>query len=122
MRARFQCIGRRSGVSRHWLDARRGLGQALMQTGQASEAIRILEAARPDVPILNALGEALLRLGRNGEAAAALRRALRMQEDSLEAQTNLGDALYRLGDRTGAITALNEAIRLSPGSAAANLN
>lgn len=101
--------------------ARRGLAQALIETGQASDAIRILEA-RPDVPILNALGEALLRLGRNGEAAAALRRALRIEDDLLEAQTNLSDALYRLGDRAGSIAALQEAIRLSPGSAAANLN
>jgi tetratricopeptide (TPR) repeat protein len=104
------------------VDARRGLAQVLMQTGQSSEAIRILETARPDVLGLNALGEALLRLGRNSEAAAALRRALRMQDDLLEAQTNLGDALYRMGDHAGSIAALQEAIRLSPGSAAANLN
>jgi tetratricopeptide (TPR) repeat protein len=102
--------------------ARRELAQALMQTGQASESVRILETAKPDAATLNTLGEALLRLGRNGEAAAALRRALQMQNDLLEAQTNLGDALYRLGDRTGAVAALREAIRLSPGSAAANLN
>ena len=102
--------------------ARRELALALMKTGQASEAVRILETARPDAATLNTLGEALLRLGRNGEAAAALRRALRMQDDLLEAQTNLGDALYRLGDRDGAVAALREAIRLSPGSAAANLN
>jgi tetratricopeptide (TPR) repeat protein len=102
--------------------ARRELAVALMQTGQASEAIRILETAGPDAATLNTLGEALLRSGRNGEAAAALRRALRLQDDLLEAQTNLGDALYRLGDVGGAIAALREAIRLSPGSAAANLN
>jgi tetratricopeptide (TPR) repeat protein len=102
--------------------ARRGLAQALLETGQASEAVQILKTSPPGVPILNALGEALLRLGQNREAAAVLRRALRMQDDLLEAQTNLGDALYRLGDRAGAIAALEEAIRLSPGSAAANLN
>jgi tetratricopeptide (TPR) repeat protein len=102
--------------------ARRELALALLQTSQASEAIRILEAARPDAATLNTLGEALLRSGRNSEAAAALRRALRMQDDLLEAQTNLGDTLYRLGDRGGAIAALREAVRLSPGSAAANLN
>jgi len=104
------------------VDARRGLAQALMQTGRASEAIRILETTPPDAPILNALGEALMRLGRNGEAAAALRRALRTEGDLLEAQINLGDALYRLGDRAGSLAALQEAIRLSPGSAAANMN
>jgi len=102
--------------------ARRGLALALMHTSEASAAIRILETTRPDAATLNTLGEALLRLGRNGEAAAALRRALRMQDDLLEAQTNLGDALYRLGDRAGAMAALREALRLSPGSAAANLN
>lgn len=102
--------------------ARRGLALALMQSGLAGEAIRTLETALPDAATLNTLGEALLRLGRNGEAAAALRRALRMQDDLLEAQTNLGDVLYRLGDRAGAIAVLREAIRLSPGSAPPNLN
>jgi tetratricopeptide (TPR) repeat protein len=102
--------------------ALRGLALALMQTSEASEAIRILETARPDAATLNTLGEALLRLGRNGEAAATLRRALRMQDDLLEAQINLGDALYRLGDRAGATAALREATRLSPESASANLN
>jgi tetratricopeptide (TPR) repeat protein len=102
--------------------ALRGLALALMQTSEASEAIRILETARPDAVTLNTLGDALLRLGRNGKAVAALRRALRMQDDLLEAQINLGDALYRLGDRAGAAAALRDAIRLSPESASANLN
>jgi tetratricopeptide (TPR) repeat protein len=103
-------------------DARRGLAQALIDTGQAAEAIQILEAARPDPATLNALGEALFRLGRNQDAAAALRHALRIQDDLLEARINLGDALYRLGDSAGAIAALRDAIRLSPASATAHLN
>jgi tetratricopeptide (TPR) repeat protein len=102
--------------------ARRGLAQALIETGQAAEAIRILEAARPEPATLNALGESLLRLGRNQVAAAALRHALRIEHDLLEARINLGVALYRLGDSAGAIAAFDEAIRLSPGSAAAHSN
>jgi tetratricopeptide (TPR) repeat protein len=102
--------------------ALRGLAQTLIETGQAAEAIQILEAAPPDPATLNALGEALLRLGRIQDAVAALRHALRIEDDLLEARINLGVALYRLGDSAGAIAALREAIRLSPGSAAAHSN
>src|SRR5262249_8931100 len=55
-----EALARKPALAR----ARRGLAQALIETGQAAEAIRILEAARPEPATLNALGEALLRVER----------------------------------------------------------
>jgi len=76
------------------------LGLALLETGQAEEALPALQAAvraqaRP--PHLFHLGRCLLTLGRPAEAAATLRRALELAEEQGTADAERGKIHYQLG-------------------------
>jgi tetratricopeptide (TPR) repeat protein len=103
--------------------ARIDYAQALTDAGRPADAIRLLEADKPNgAPSLNALGAAWLAANKPAESAAVLRRALRLDPDLPETHVNLGSALSLLGNRAGAIAALSDAIRLRPGSAAAHGN
>jgi tetratricopeptide (TPR) repeat protein len=103
--------------------ARRHYAAALMATGRASSAIRVLEGvAQPDAVTLNQLGSAYLTSGELEKAIETLRRALRLDPDLAEIHVNLGNALFRKRDAQGATEALRSAVRLNPGSAAAHSN
>ena len=60
------------------------------------------------------LGRLLLWTGKPAEAAAALREAVRLKEDSPPAQWNLGRALQATGDLEGAEKAFLRAVELAP--------
>lgn len=98
--------------------AEQGLGNALLQSGDAEAAVgHLKEALRlaPDLPDLQGnLGSALGTLGRYGEAAACFRAALRVRETAAN-HHNLGSALTGLGRLDEAISEYEAAIRLDPG-------
>ena len=66
------------------------------------------------------IGEALLRGGRAGEAAARYRAAVRLDRLNPDYQLALGRALWRLGRLEDAEPALREAVRLRSDAAALN--
>jgi tetratricopeptide (TPR) repeat protein len=68
------------------------------------------------------LGLALYRLGDPTGAAAAYRKAIRLEPDLALVHHNLGRALSKLGDPTGAAAAYREAIRLKSDYALAHYN
>ena len=61
-----------------------------------------------------ALGNALLKQGRNDEASSQYREAIRLQPDYSLAHNNFGNALLRQGQIDAAISQYQEAIRLQP--------
>jgi tetratricopeptide (TPR) repeat protein len=68
------------------------------------ELLRAEVALRPEEAALHhALGEALFRAGRAGEATDAFRRASELDPSDWSAAFALGTALYQLGDRDGAL-------------------
>jgi tetratricopeptide (TPR) repeat protein len=69
--------------------------------------------------VYNIVGVARLREGRNEEAAAAFREALRRRADSADAHRNLGTALAAMGHRAEAIASLQRAVQLAPGNGGA---
>jgi len=86
-------------------DARIGLMQALVATGQYEEAVTIGRQATSAAPVANALGEALLRLGRLDEAEAAFSESMRSGGPwSLVAEVNLAELAFmrgRIGEAMG---------------------
>ena len=67
----------------------------------------------------NVIGVALLREGRNDEAADAFRRALTLRADSVDANRNLGTALAASGHTAESIGYLRRAVQLAPGNGGA---
>jgi hypothetical protein len=65
---------------------------------------------------------ALSTLGRQDEAEAAYREALRLRPDFADAYNNLGNALHALGRPDEAEASLREALRLRPDNAVAHVN
>jgi tetratricopeptide (TPR) repeat protein len=94
-------------------DARIGLMQALVATGEYEEAITVGREATSSAPVANALGEALLRLGRLEEAEAAFSEAWRSGGAwSLVAEVNLAELAFmtgRLGEAMGGFDRLIDA-------------
>jgi tetratricopeptide (TPR) repeat protein len=86
-------------------DARIGLMQALVATGEYEEAVTVGREAPVSGPVANALGEALLRLGRLDEAEAAFSESVREAGLwSLTADVNLAELAFttgRLGEAMG---------------------
>lgn len=109
--------------------AERLLGAALLDSGDAigaephlREAVRL----RPgSAAALNALGVALTRLSRPGDAEEALeafRRAAAADPGDPDTHNNLGNSLEARGNVEGALAEYDKAIRLAPGSAAGYRN
>lgn len=69
---------------------------------------------------LNARAVARMRLGRNTDALADLRKAISLKPDNSEYQTNLGYVLWKLGNFAEAIAAERTAIKLDAKNASAH--
>jgi tetratricopeptide (TPR) repeat protein len=102
------------------------LGNALLQQGKLSEAVRAYRKGlklQPDYALLHSnLGSALEHLGKLWEAMAACRRAIELRPDLAVAYSNLGSALVRLGRPVDAEAACRKAIALRPDLADAHTN
>jgi tetratricopeptide (TPR) repeat protein len=77
---------------------------------------RALELRPEHGPTLEAIGGALMRLGRPRDALAHLRRAVAAEPDNPAFHINLGSALEASRDLAGAIVEYKEAVRCGPGS------
>ncbi|MBV8167513.1 MAG: tetratricopeptide repeat protein [Alphaproteobacteria bacterium] len=100
------------------VEARFGLGAALLQAGRFRDAVEQFErtvALKPDhAEGFNNLGSALRELGRLPEAIAAFEQAVRLRPDYVRALSNLGVALTDAGQPARAIDALRRALDLQP--------
>jgi tetratricopeptide (TPR) repeat protein len=92
------------------------LAGALVSSGRVEQGLAQLQglvAARPGNPWLRLIhGRALSLLGRDKEAEAAYREAIRLKHDYPAALNHLGAALYALGRHNEAEAACRESIRL----------
>lgn len=70
----------------------------------------------------NNLGAALQERGRNAEAAARFREALRLRPGYADAHVGLGEALVRMGQPGEGIRQIREGLRLEPDSARFRVN
>ena len=106
--------------------ARLQLGEALLRTGQAGQALDAFDAGLalvPGDPGLHAgRGKALLALQRPGEALAACDRALASHPAMAGAHLDRGVALRRLGRLEDAVLAYERAIAIEPRLLAAHFN
>ncbi len=95
-------------------DARRGLGNVLLERNEPAQAIVQFEAAlaqRPDARALNGLGIAHDLLGDHVEAQAHYRRALDLAGRDPQVLNNLGLSLALSGQYDAAIALLEELVR-----------
>lgn len=94
-------------------------GEALLATGAAEEALRVLTEAAQAAPtqtgVQSALGRALNAAHRYAEAEAPLRLAIRQVDTDGAAWAGLADALEHLGREPEAMTTWDGAIDRSPG-------
>ena len=118
---------------RHALDvtqnnhiAHNNLGDALLEKGQADDAIRqfqeVIRLKPNDADAYNNLGNALGEQGRIDEAISDYHEALRLKPDNASAHYSLGAALEAKGQTDGAISQYQEALRLNPDDVAAHNN
>jgi tetratricopeptide (TPR) repeat protein len=93
------------------------LGAALRGQGELAAALRVLEPLAREQPRAAVAqfehGRVLGALGRSGEAAAALRRALALNPRLTDAWRELGDQLSLMGDEAGADQAYARQIECS---------
>ncbi len=105
-------------------DARIGLMSALVATGEYAEAVTVGRDATSAAPVANALGEALLRLGRLEEAEAAFSEAARSGGPwSLVAEVNRAELAFmtgRIGEALGGFDRLIDAYNSVDGRMAAD--
>jgi protein O-mannosyl-transferase len=98
--------------------AHNNLGAALVDKGQAEEAIRQFQEAirlRPDeANAHHNLGNALLKRGQTDAAISQFQEAARLKPNSATIHYNLGIALGNQGQTDAAISQLQEAVRLKP--------
>jgi hypothetical protein len=106
--------------------AHNGLGVALDEKGQFSEAIpHFLESIRLNpnhADVHYNLGVAFYQTGRIDEAILQFMEAIRMRPDHAQAHNNLGTALGMKGQTDEAIRQFQEALRLKPDYAEAQKN
>lgn len=92
--------------------------RALLEGGNAAEAVRALKAVlaqRPqDLAALQDLSEAQARLGNGHAAREAARQALAVEPRQARSQALLGDALVLLADLDGAVAAYERSLKLRP--------
>jgi len=106
--------------------AHNNLGIALVEKGQAGEAVAEFQEGlrlKPDnVYGRYNLGLALLKNGKVDEAINRLQEFLRLKPEDADAHNHLGEALAMKGQVDAAIGQLREALRLKPDSADAHRN
>jgi tetratricopeptide (TPR) repeat protein len=93
------------------------LGCALLIQGRPQDAVQPLEAAARmlhDPEIDTQLATALRRLGRNDDALARLKRAIKRRPPYAEAFRDLGSLLVALGRYDEAIEVLNRGLEVAP--------
>ena len=104
----------------------RGLGSALVRSGDVSKGAELLERARildaRDAPTLHELARAYRQAGRTADAIAALEAAVKIDPDLTEARDSLGNMLLETGNQERAERELREAIRRQPDFASAHGN
>jgi tetratricopeptide (TPR) repeat protein len=103
-------------TSRNWL-VEHSLGSALHGLGRREEAVNHYRAAAlygPYPKVFYNLGTALFELQRFDEAASALREAVRLKPDYVEAHNTLSSCLVALGRREEALDTYREVLRLRP--------
>jgi Flp pilus assembly protein TadD len=101
---------------------RTALGAALIAQGKWEEAKRTIPAtspARADALALKLDAAVLAREGKDEEAIARFREALRIEPADVESLVNLGLLLMRRGDLSGARTQLESAVQIRPDHAPA---
>ncbi|AWK86466.1 glycosyltransferase 61 family protein [Azospirillum thermophilum] len=110
-------------------EPRRRLAELLLEAGEPAKALELLTGLLHEAPEATALrvgaGNAAAALGRPGQAAAHLRRALALQPDLAEGWTNLGAMLTGPDEPEAAddaVAALRRAVLLRPGFAPARLS
>ena len=90
---------------------------------EAEKLYRSLAAERPkDAMLLSRLGAALAGQGKLVEALAALRRALEIDSDLVDALNNIGIVHRRLGHAADAADAFHRALALNPDLPSAQVN
>ena len=83
--------------------------------GAEAQARKLRETVPDDAELARLHGVALLLLGRNNEACAALREALAIEPDNAAVQSNLASALMTTGAPDEAVALLHKAIATQPG-------
>jgi tetratricopeptide (TPR) repeat protein/DNA-binding winged helix-turn-helix (wHTH) protein len=96
----------------------RRLGQALLDAGEAEEALQAYEKAVQINPYywfnFSALGEAYFRLAKYEEALAAFRRVIELEPDNAYGHDNVGAVYLCEGRWSDAIPEYERALRLEP--------
>jgi len=100
------------------------LGAYLTQAGRPQAAVALLDPyareAVPDVEVLTALAIAEGRLGRTGEALAALARARQLEPGNAMLVVEVGTVRLMAGDESGAREAFEQALVQNPDTARAH--
>jgi tetratricopeptide (TPR) repeat protein len=106
-----------------WM-ARNNLGIAVLQEGQADEAIayfqKSLEINPNFAPALNNLGIGFFQLGRTNEAITQFQKAVQIEPDFAQAHSNLGKIFFQLGRMDEAIAQFQKAVEMKPDLAEAH--
>ncbi len=103
-----------------------GLGMEISAAGHDSAALEPLTRARAlalaETAVMEALSAVYARMGKPGEAVAALEAALAADPDSAGVRNNLGVMYMQMGQAREAEAYLRESIRRQPETAPAHLN
>ena len=107
-------------------DSQLAAAARLIQQGQLSEAITVLEGAvraRPsDIDALLMLGSALSLAPRRNEAVQVLLRAIELSPNQARVHASAGAAFARLGEQDAALQVFERAVSLNPDLGHAHLN
>jgi tetratricopeptide (TPR) repeat protein len=94
------------------------LGDRLKERGRVEAAVieyrRALAESKESVPVMNRLSDALIRMGREGEALKVLQEAKEMAPDHPTIYTHMGRAYLKLQDFPAARHALESSIQINP--------
>lgn len=114
-----EVLARAVAAQPRFTEARLAYAEALGAAGRPGDAVAAYREALRRAPEHHAagwnnLGFALLQLGRHGEAADALERAVALQPPFVEAWANLGASRLASEDLDGAAAAFASALRYDP--------